>query len=137
MRITAISGSRVDRGAGGNNGERPAAPVEQSRANDEQAIRLEGAAYAKAANAHDAKALAALFVPAGEIVNQEGHAVQGRQAIEETFAACFAANPSLQISVSTQSIRFVTPSVAIEDGDSRITTVQPPAPSTTATRSFT
>ena len=78
------------------------------------------------------------LLPDGELVNEEGHAVQGREAIERTFAAIFQAHPKLQIGVSIQSIRFVSPSVAIEDGTSTITAqVGPRAPSTTVTRSST
>ncbi len=94
---------------------------EPSRADDEKAIRLVVDAFTKASNAHDAKALAALFAPGGELVNEEGHAVQGREAIEQTFTAMFQAHPKLQFSVSIHSIRFVSPSVAIEDGTSAIT----------------
>jgi uncharacterized protein (TIGR02246 family) len=98
-----------------------AASAEPSRSDDEKAIRLEVGAFAKASNAHDAKALAALFTPDGEIVNQQGHVLAGREAIEQTFAANFEANPKLRINISVQSIRFVSPSVAIEDGVSTVT----------------
>jgi uncharacterized protein (TIGR02246 family) len=97
-----------------------AASSEQSRTDDEKAIRLEADAFIKAANAHDAKALAAVFAPDGELVNEERHAVQGREAIERTFAAVFQANPKLYVGVSIRSIRFVGPSLAIEDGVSTI-----------------
>ena len=95
--------------------------ADSSRADDEKAIRLVVDTLTKASNAHDAKAVAALFAPGGELVNEEGHAVQGREAIERTFTAIFQAHPKLQLSVSIQSIRFVSPSVAIEDGTSTIT----------------
>lgn len=94
--------------------------AEPSRPDDEKAIRSCTDAFVKAANAHDAKRLAALFAPDGEIVNEEGHVVQGREAIERTFAAIFQAHPKLQIAVSIQSIRFVGPTLAIEDGVSSI-----------------
>jgi uncharacterized protein (TIGR02246 family) len=96
------------------------ASPDPSRADDENAIRQTGKAFIKASNAHDAKALAALFSPAGEIVNDEGHVIQGRAAIEQTYAAMFQAYPNLKISGSTQSLRFVCPAVAIEDGTSVI-----------------
>jgi uncharacterized protein (TIGR02246 family) len=92
-----------------------------SQADDEKAIRLEGNAFLKASNAHDAKALAALFIPGGELVNEAGHVAQGRKTIERTFAAIFQSHPDMQISASIASIRFRSPSVAIEDGSSTIT----------------
>jgi uncharacterized protein (TIGR02246 family) len=94
--------------------------AEQSRADDEKAIRLGADAFTKAANSHDAKALALLFAPDGELVNEEGHAAQGREAIGHTFAAVFHAHPKLHLAVSVQSIRFISPSLAIEDGVSTI-----------------
>ena len=93
---------------------------EQSRTDDESAIRRNVDAFTKAANAHDAKALAALFTTDGELVNEEGHAMQGREAIERTFAGVFHAHPKMQIGVAVKSIRFVGPTVAIEDGASTI-----------------
>ena len=102
-------------------GNATAASSEPSRADDENAIRLNIGALAKAANAHDAKALAALFAPNGELVNEEGHAVQGREAIEQTFAAIFKAHPKMRLAVTVKAVRFLTPAVAIEEGTSAIT----------------
>jgi len=121
MRTTAIMAAALIAAVMATTGNVKAASSEQSRTDDEKAIRLGGDAFTKAANAHDAKALAALFAPGGELVNEEGHAVQGREAIERTFAAIFQAHPKMRINVSIQSIRFVGPSVAIEDGTSTIT----------------
>jgi uncharacterized protein (TIGR02246 family) len=97
-----------------------AASPEQSRTDDENAIRLNVEAFTKAANAHDAKGLAALFAPGGELVNQEGHVLSGREAIERTFAAIFQSHPKMRLGVAVQSIRFVSPSAAIEEGTSTI-----------------
>jgi uncharacterized protein (TIGR02246 family) len=88
---------------------------------DEQAIRLTAANFVKAYNAGDAKAVAALFMERGEIVNEEGESVQGQAAIEQAFAEIFKAHPKSQIKVTIQSIRFVSPTVAMEDGTSTVT----------------
>jgi uncharacterized protein (TIGR02246 family) len=88
---------------------------------DEQAIRLAVESFTKAYNDGDAKAIAALFVAAGEIVNEEGESSQGREAIERVFADVLKAHPKSQIKVSVGSIRFVAPSVALEDGTSVVT----------------
>jgi uncharacterized protein (TIGR02246 family) len=100
-----------------------AASSEPSRTDDENAIRLNANAFAKAANAHNAKAMAALFVAGGELVNEEGNVVQGREAIERTFAAIFRAHPKMRLDVAVQSVRFLTPSLAVEEGTSTITNV--------------
>jgi uncharacterized protein (TIGR02246 family) len=90
-------------------------------AEDEQAIRLAAANFSKAYNAGDAKAVAALFVERGEIVNEEGESVQGQAGIERTFAEIFQTHPKSQIKVTIQSVRFVTPTLAMEDGNSTVT----------------
>lgn len=98
------------------------APPASERQADEQAIRQAAEAFARAYNAHDAAAVAALFTPDAEIVNEEGAAQQGRQAIQQAFAAIFKENPKSQIQLKVTSIRFVSPTLAIEDGTSVATT---------------
>jgi uncharacterized protein (TIGR02246 family) len=98
--------------------------MSQSRGEDEKAIRLVVDAFSKAYNSGDAKTIASLFVADGEIVNEEGEIVQGREGIQRTFADIFKAHPKSQIKVSIQSLRFVGPAVAMEDG--RSTVVQQP-----------
>ena len=119
MRTMAIVAAALVAAVVATTGNVKAASPEQSRT-DENAIRLNVNAFTKAANAHDAKALSALFAPDGELVNEEGHAVQGREAIERTFAAVFQAHPKMRLAVTVQSIRFVGPTLAIEDGTSTI-----------------
>lgn len=101
----------------------PATAVHASQANQEgeRAIRLTAEAVARAYNAGDAKALAALFAPDAEIVNEQGHAVGGQEAIQRTFAGIFEAHPKTRIEIAIDSIRFVGPTVAIEDGTSTVT----------------
>jgi uncharacterized protein (TIGR02246 family) len=85
---------------------------------DEQAIRESAAAFARAFNAMDAKAVAALFTANAEIVDQAGRRVQGREAIQQVFAGVFQAHPKSQIKITVQSVHFLTPSLAMEDGTS-------------------
>jgi uncharacterized protein (TIGR02246 family) len=120
MRTTAIVAAALVAAAIATRGNVKAGSPEQTRTDDENAIRLNVQAFTKVANTHDAKALAAMFAPAGELVNQEGHAVAGREAIERTFAVIFKAHPKMRLAVMVQSIRFVSPSVAIEEGVSSI-----------------
>jgi uncharacterized protein (TIGR02246 family) len=88
---------------------------------DEQAIRLVVETFTKAYNGGDAKTIAGLFLPGGEIVSEQGESAQGREAIERTFAAIFQAHPKAQIKVAIQSIRFLSPALAVEDGVSTVT----------------
>jgi uncharacterized protein (TIGR02246 family) len=88
---------------------------------DDQAIRAAAQAYAAAYNAGDAKALAALWTPDGDYTDEDGNILQGREAIEQHFAAIFASTPGVKLDVRTQSIRYLSPDVAIENGIARAT----------------
>jgi uncharacterized protein (TIGR02246 family) len=100
------------------------APPAADRSADEAAIRANVAQFVKAYNAGDAKAVAALFTPDAQIVDKEGNAAEGREAIAQTFADLFAATPQKRIEVFVDSIRFVGADLAMEVGSTKET----PAP---------
>ncbi|HVA48276.1 MAG TPA: SgcJ/EcaC family oxidoreductase [Pirellulales bacterium] len=86
-----------------------------SRADDEKTLRTLAADFVKAFNEQDAKAIAAQFAPQAEMVDLEGNVVQGREAIEKSYAEHFE-EPLLTIAVEIESLRFVGDNLAIEDG---------------------
>jgi uncharacterized protein (TIGR02246 family) len=92
-----------------------------ARPDDEKAIRHAADAFAKAYNAEDAKTIAAMFDPDGEIVNEAGEFIRGRDDIERTFADIFKRNPKSQMQIDVESIRFIGPATAIEDGMTSVT----------------
>ncbi len=71
----------------------------------------------------DAKVVAALWAEDGDYVDVNGRHLQGRSAIENAFKDFFAENKGLKLRVDVNSVRFLTPDMAIEDGT---TTVIPP-----------
>jgi uncharacterized protein (TIGR02246 family) len=87
---------------------------------DEKAIRLVADAFAKAYNGHDPKAIAGLFTPQGELVDEDGEVKQGRAAIEREFAQVFETFPEANISISIKSIRLLGPNIAAEDGSANV-----------------
>jgi uncharacterized protein (TIGR02246 family) len=89
---------------------------------DEAAIRANVEAFVKAYNAGDAAAAAALFLPEGQIIGEEGEIVEGREAITERFAAAFEEDPEMAIDVFVASIRFIGSELALEVGSTAITT---------------
>lgn len=109
-------------------GQRPT----ESPSADEQAIYQAEEAFVKAYGEGDAKAIAALFTPDAEYVNESGNVFQGREAIEETMAEFFAENPDCQLEMTIDSIRFVNPGIAIEDGSTILT--HPELPDTVESR---
>lgn len=90
----------------------------------ELAIRASVQEFEKAYNAHDAKAVADLFLPQAQIVDENDITIQGREDIQNLFAAVFAENPETTINIEIESIRFIGTSLALEMGT---TTTVPPA----------
>ena len=86
---------------------------------DEAAIRATAADYEKAFNKGDAKAVAASWAADGELVDETGRVLKGREAIEKEFAAIFADQAGAQIEVGVDAIKFLTPEVAVESGTTR------------------
>jgi uncharacterized protein (TIGR02246 family) len=99
-------------------------PAAADHSADETAIRANIEQFEKAYNAHDAKAVAALFTPDGQIEDKDGDIAEGREAIEQTFAGLFADTPQKRIEVFVEAIRFIGTDLAVEIG----TTKETPAP---------
>lgn len=85
----------------------------------EAAIRQSAPAYVRAFNARDSKALADQWSPDAVYLNRStGEEVIGREAIASQFDALFKAQPDLKLDVRVDSIRFLSPNVAVEEGAS-------------------
>jgi uncharacterized protein (TIGR02246 family) len=112
MFIVAVLALRLT-SANGAEGDRQAA--------DEAAIRQAVESYVTAFNQGDAKALAALWSPEAVYTNPiSGEQVVGREAIEKLFSANFAEAKGGKLEAKTDSIRFVSPNVAVEQGAAKI-----------------
>ena len=84
---------------------------------NEAAIRKADEAYVQAFNKHDAKALSDAWSPDAVYLNRTtGDEVTGRAAIAEEFTAVFKDQPEVKLELNVQSIRFVSPNVAVEEG---------------------
>lgn len=94
--------------------QQPGAEAEVSP--DQQQIESAAVKFLEAYHAHDAEALAALFGPEARMEDASGNVIEGREAIHEAYQAEFEANPYAALSVSMDSIRFITPDVALEEG---------------------
>ncbi len=91
------------------------------QAEDEAAIRASVAAYVAAFNKGDAKAIAASWSPSAVYTNpMTGDEVTGRKAIEQQMVEIFKNANATKIEVDVNSIRFLSPSVAIEEGTARV-----------------
>jgi uncharacterized protein (TIGR02246 family) len=87
---------------------------------DQQAIRANAEAFVADFNKGDAKGVAALWTPEGEM-SVDGEAIGvGREAIAAKYTEYFAANPKATIQVEIDTIRMLGPNMAVERGRSEV-----------------
>jgi uncharacterized protein (TIGR02246 family) len=84
------------------------------------AIAKKAEAFIEAFHKGDAKAVAAFWTVDGDYTDQTGKHLKGRAAIEKVFTDFFAENKGLKLRINSDSLRFVTPDVAIEDGSTEV-----------------
>jgi uncharacterized protein (TIGR02246 family) len=87
---------------------------------DEAAIAANAEAFIAAFQKGDARALAAFWAPEGMYTDLTGRQLQGREAIEKAFTEFFANNKGLKVGISSESLQFITPDVAVEEGVSEV-----------------
>lgn len=95
---------------------KPTKPPKVETVTQEPAIRANVEQFVKAYNAHDAKAVAALFLPEAQIIDDDDNTLQGREEIEQLFEGVFEDEPKTKIEVTIESIRFIGTALALETG---------------------
>ena len=93
------------------------------------AIRTEVERYVAAYNAGNAIDVAKLFTENAELIDTAGTAYRGRGVIQAEYQAFFKTHPEASLIMVVDSITFVAPTVAIEEGqtESRLAPDQPPS----------
>jgi uncharacterized protein (TIGR02246 family) len=87
------------------------------QAEDEAAIRKMVESYTAAFNKRDAKAVAAHWLPEAVYVDPDSRKqIVGREAIAKHLAAEFSDVKGAKLTVNVESIRFISPHVAVEQG---------------------
>jgi uncharacterized protein (TIGR02246 family) len=100
----------------------PVAPVAAAAAQNAgdpaemAALQKNAEAYVQAFHAGDAKALAAFWAPDGEYTDLTGRRLRGREEIHKGFQGFLAQNKGLKVRIESESLRFLTPDVAVEEG---------------------
>jgi uncharacterized protein (TIGR02246 family) len=97
-----------------------AQPASETQSAQEEAVRLTGKTFVTAYNEENAKAVASHFTTDAEYVDEQGNVFQGRKAIEDSLTTFFAENPGCKLEMIIDTIRFVSPGIAVEDGITRI-----------------
>jgi uncharacterized protein (TIGR02246 family) len=90
------------------------------RAEDGDALQKRAETFIEAFQKGDAKAVAAFWTPDGDYTDQTGKHLKGRDAIQKAFEGFFAENKDLKLRINSDSMRMVTPDVAIEDGSTEV-----------------
>ena len=80
------------------------------------ALMKNAQAFTEAFEKGDAKAVAAFWAEDGDYVDLAGRRLQGRPAIENAFKDFFAENKGSKLRIDVNSVRFITPETAVEDG---------------------
>jgi uncharacterized protein (TIGR02246 family) len=95
-------------------------PTSSAPARDENGVRETFAAYLKAFQERNAATLAGLFDADGALIDSEGTATRGREAIQQQYAESFAASPNLKVESTLDTLRFLTADVAQVEGTAKV-----------------
>jgi uncharacterized protein (TIGR02246 family) len=93
----------------------------KSNAGDEEAIRKAMAAYTEAYNKGDLEGVLGLWAPEAEFITEAGKVIRGREALTALFKKNFAENKGSTIKLTSKSIRFLKPDVAMQDSIVQLT----------------
>jgi uncharacterized protein (TIGR02246 family) len=87
----------------------------------ERQVRAAVTSYVEAFNRADAAAVAGHWSPDAVYTNRmTGQQVVGREAIQGQFTTLFKETKNAKLEVSSESIQFVSPNVAVEHGTARL-----------------
>jgi uncharacterized protein (TIGR02246 family) len=92
----------------------------EGKGKDGDAIFENAKAFVAAFDKGDVKALAAFWAEDGDYTDVRGRHVKGRAKIEAAFKETFADAKGLKLRIDSESLKFVTPDVAIEDGTTEV-----------------
>lgn len=91
-----------------------------NRPDDEKAVLAVGKAFTRSFAAGDARSVGAMFSEDAELIDETGVRFVGRPAIEQFYQALFQARANSTIDIAIDSLRFLSPDVAKEEGHTRV-----------------
>lgn len=83
---------------------------------DVAAVQSSAEAFLKAFNDGKAEAVVALFLPEGELVDEDGNVYQGKEDLQKLFSGYFTKFPDATLSLDLESIRVLGSDLAVEEG---------------------
>jgi uncharacterized protein (TIGR02246 family) len=93
----------------------------ESQKKDLETLSSNANAFVAAYNKGDPEGLARLFLPSGEIVLANGDMVSGKEEITDFYSEVLSGNEKPKAALEAGSVRFITPTLAIEDGTLHVT----------------
>ena len=87
---------------------------------DKEALAKKAEAFIEVFHKADADGLAAFWTPDGDYTTRKGATLKGRDAIAKAFKEFFAENKDLKLRINSESLRFLTPDVIVEDGTTEV-----------------
>lgn len=106
-----------------------AQPPNKTHAADEALLLKQAEAFVEAFHKGDAKAVTSFWTPEGDYTDVTGKRLVGHEAIEKSFQTFFAENKGAKLRIDIESLRFITPDVAIEEGVTAVLTPEGGPPS--------
>jgi uncharacterized protein (TIGR02246 family) len=104
----------------------PPKSADKAKNVEEDDLQKRAEAFVEAFNKGDAKALAAFFTADADMVDQEGHHIDGRKAIEETYQKFFSQAKGAKLFIRIAKVRVAKPDLAFEDGTTEVVYPQGP-----------
>ena len=100
---------------------RRATPTDVSRAAENassgrEALFQTGDMFIRACRERTSQTLETQVAPAAEFIDENGNVYRGRDRVVEAVAGMYSHAPDARLETQIESIRFVSPTVAIEDG---------------------
>ena len=95
-------------------------PTDEVVSADEKLIREGVVGCVEHYNAHDADKLTALFAPDARMTFRDGTEANGTSEIKQSFTDAFVQTPKTAISIVVDSIKLLTPDVAVEEGVTKL-----------------
>lgn len=92
-----------------------------SAARDEAAIRERASEYLRAIERGDPDEIASFWTVDGDYLDVSGQALKGRQLAKRAEARAAPDESARRLEIAVESLRFITPDVALEDGALRVT----------------
>jgi uncharacterized protein (TIGR02246 family) len=95
-------------------------PALSDRPEEEKGIQAIAEVFTRAYNSSDAQAVAALFTDDAEMIDEFGDRIRGRANIQAFFDSMFRERKGGTIEIARESLDFLGPDVAKEEGHTRV-----------------